>query len=175
MKTEVEFDYANASDADLAGLGLEAAREHFESARAAGLLEGDSLFLLVGTVDGSEDGGFVAWDRVGFGPDWLDCVENVDPRTGKIATAIEYRMDSALAACYYGEQLGDGPRSWTGGVYHLAVANLGNGQWRQRVFVGAASGVQGVFDADITSVALRRIGAAWALREQALVAAAAGA
>jgi len=106
--------------------------------------------------------------REGFGTDWEQFEANVSPEDGKLATVSYYRLDSAEAFERYGESVGPWARQWTGGVFYRATVQLKSGKWRSRRFAAAASGVQGHYDADAVSAAVRRMAAAWAQRELAL-------
>jgi hypothetical protein len=171
MSFEPKFDYANASDRQLSEIALAGGRQEFGNLLDSGLLNNDGLFTQFGKIDELDN--FVELGREGFGTGWQEFVKNVDPENGKIATVVRYHMDSADAFDRYGEDVGKGPKQWTGGVHLEVSVELDNGETRTTELAGASSGVQGVYDAAVTSAVLRRYAAAWVLREKARAKAAA--
>jgi len=165
MDFDPAFDYASATDEQLGQLGLKAARRHFTGALEDGLLNGDSLAISLGYV--GPDGEYVELAQDTFGDDGDEFFVNINPQDGKIATAIQYRMDSDVAAANYGEPNSNNRRWWTGAVWRQKIVTLRSGRRLTRIFVGAASGVQGDFDDDTVSAGLRRMAAIWAQRELA--------
>lgn len=158
-----QVDYASLSDYDIAEIGLDAARAAFDCDVKAGLTNGDSLDIIVGTVNSL--GEWLELGRRTFGPDGEQFFVNIEPDDGKLATVLTYNVDSILAYRRLGDKLPEGPQRWTGGVTHNAYAHTREG-WRSRTFCGAASGVQGHFDMATVYTALTRMGAAWALQMQ---------
>ncbi len=165
MNFDPTFDYASATDEQIGQLGITAAKRHFDGALEDGLPDGDSLAISLGYV--GPDGGYIELARDTFGDDGEQFFLNINPEDGKIATAIQYRMDSDLAAANYGEPNSKNRRWWTGGVFRQKLVTLKSGRRLTRIFVGAASGVQGDFDDDTVSAGLRRMSAVWAQRELA--------
>ena len=166
MELKPTTDYMGMKDAAIAQLGLRAGQRHHEGLLTEGALNNDSMFVLVGEVS---DGAFRELGRDGWGRDWKQFVRNVDPSKGKIATVVEFRMDTIDAAFHHLRDLDeDDPRGWTGGVYFLVRAEMPDGTWREWEIGGAASGAQGHFDMSIMYVILTTMGAAFAQREIAL-------
>jgi len=152
------------SDEDMVDIGLDAAEVAFGHDRSTGLLNGDSLAIVVGTLDDD------TWNELGrahFGSAAAQFDVNIDPVKGKLATAITYGMDSITARWSFGDIVPEGPQRWTGAVYFVARVETLQG-WMVRTFAGAASGVQGHFDQATTYTALTRMGALWALKMQAI-------
>ncbi len=161
---EPESIFVTMSDEDMAEIGLLAAEVAFDHDCSTGFLSGQSLAIVVGTFDNG------MWNELGrshFGPDAARFDVNIDSVKGKLATALIYEEDSIKAYWNYGDRIPEGPQRWTGAVYHVARVETLNG-WMERVFVGAASGVQGHYDQATTYTALTRMGALWAIKMQAL-------
>lgn len=159
------YDYLKMTDEGMTAFGFEAGTALFCSLKEAGLLNNNSLFMRAGVMTESDER-FVEFGTQVIG-DGMEYAVNTDPDTGKIATVIEFQQDSIAAFSDYGERVGDGPRQWTGGVFYVARVKLASGRWLYRVFVGAASGVQGHFDQVVMYAVLTTMGAAWAQRELA--------
>jgi len=160
---EPRVNFAVLGDTDIAEMGLDAAEASFRRDVSVGLTNGDSLIISVGYV---EDGNWYELGRRGFGPHAEEFAANVDPGTGKLATALEYGMDSVAAYNEYGNDVPEGPQRYTGGVYYLARVKTDRQGWVCRTFAGAASGVQGHFDQATVYAALTHMAAVWALSMQ---------
>ena len=162
---EPKVNYAVLSDSDITTIGLDAAEATFRRDVAAGLTNGDSLIITVGFV---KDGDWYELGRRGFGPHAEQFASNVDPATGKLATALQYRLESVAAYELRGDSIPEGPQRYTGGVYYVARVRTTDQGWMTRVFAGAASGVQGHLDMATVYAALTHMSAAWAFKMQAL-------
>lgn len=178
-------DYLCMGITDCASLGLRVAMAGFTAARNMGALNEGHLYITLGEIRGGE---YVQHADDGYGfdmahrlnPDTLAGADaklynqlkrNVSTKTGKLATVVEYRMDSVVAYHLFGENVLTGAKGWTGGVIHIARCHLTSGKWLVRIFAGAASGVQGVYDMATVYTALLHMAAAWAQHELALEAA----
>jgi len=161
---EPRVDFGALDDAGIAERGLDAAEASFRRDVAAGVTNGNSLIITVGYVEGRRwhEGG-----RRGIGPDAEKFAANIDPETGKLATALEYCVDSIVAYGEYDTDIPDGPQRYTGAVYYVAHVKTERRGWMRRTFAGAASGVQGHFDQATVYGALLHMAALWALSMQA--------
>ena len=165
MRITPTINFADMDDKAIAAFGLRAGRRHFEGLLEEGALTDDSFFQQVGAIEG---GTFVELGRDGIGDDWKQFKDNVSPDDGKIATVVEYGVDSIEAAYRYLRDRDEkDPRGWTGGVRFLVRVELTRGHWRERVFAGGGSGVQGHFDMSTVYATLTAMAAAWALGEKA--------
>ncbi len=164
---EPRVEYGTLSDEDIAIIGLDAAEAAFLHDVEAGLTNGDSLILVVGTV-GNTASTWQELGRRGIGPNFEKFVGYVDPITGKLAMVLMRGENSDQVYEEFGDRVPEGPQRWTGGVYYAQSVQTVDEGWTGRNFAGAASGVQGYFDAATVYTALTRMGAAWALKMQAL-------
>lgn len=160
-----EYDYLSMTGEDMAVLGFKAGEAFFKSLSDAGVLNGANLFIRVGTV--SNEGAFTEYGTWEIGDDAAQYAANTDPRTGKLATVLDCRMDSITAVQFYGEDVGEGARRYVGGVRHEGQVELKSGEWLFRIFAGAASGVQGHFDQATMHAVLGAMEAVWAQHELA--------
>lgn len=135
-------DLGPKSDEELAKVALDLAQYGFGDVRSLAVVEGEHLHVRVGII-GPE--GFVELGVALYG-DEVEAAKfaaNTDPVTGKIATVVQFRKDSA-AAVLDGDVVfsDDDARTWKGGVYHVARVRLADGTWRSWEFACAASGVR---------------------------------
>jgi hypothetical protein len=157
--------FANLNDRGIAELGLDAAEAAFQRDVQLGLTNGDSLIITVGAED---DGPWQELGRRAIGPDAEQFAANIDPDTGKLATALNFEMNSVDAYAQYRGHVPEGPQRYTGGVYYAARVKTADRGWLSRTFAGAASGVQGHLDMATVYAALTHMAAAWAFKMQAL-------
>ncbi len=161
-----QVDFATLSDEGIARIGLNAAEEFFLSLVSGGVTNGDSLYMVVGITSPQ-----LGWQELGHRavrPDAHQFRRYVDPDNGKLAPVIRHGVDSVVAYAERGDQIPAGAQRYTGGVsYRARVLTIEQG-WMTRVFVGAASGVQGHFDQAVMYTALTTMGALWAQKMLAL-------
>lgn len=160
-----KVNFAELSDEEIARRGLAAAKVAFKYDVEEGYANGDSLVIVVGALTGLE---WVELGRDYFGPDAEEFAVNVDADTGKLATTLQFGMESIVAYQLHGAAIPEGPQRFTGGVYYVARVKTADNGWMLRIFAGAASGVQGHFDMAEVYSALLRMGACWAMKMQAL-------
>lgn len=151
-------EFANLTDEKMFCLALDAGEVYFKHMVEAGHLNGDSLATRCGVIDKGE---WFETVRGYFGPDAAEFFKNIGPVDGKLNTVIEYRMNSGDAVALFGDQIPDGPRSWTGGVYHVARANTVARGVLTRIIAVAGSGVQGVFDQSTMLLVATTFGGFW--------------
>jgi hypothetical protein len=155
------LNYAAMTDADIAAFGLDAGETVFAQSVEAGATNGNSLYIRAGIITAN---GYNEWGCRAIGPNADEFAKNIGPEDGKLATVLKYADDTIVASRHFNPP--EGPQSWTGGVIHRAMVQVGD-KWRDCAFVGAASGVQGHFDMATVYTVLTHMGAAWALRERA--------
>jgi hypothetical protein len=158
-------NFAELTDADITRQALERAGQLFNRNVQDGLTNGDSLIMRVGTADG---GDWVEWGCKAFGPDGLDFIDNVNPVTGKLASAVYYQMNSGAADGIYHDEIPADARRYTGAVYHQAYVHTDRKDVMTKVFVAAGSGVQGEFDQASAAAAVFHMAALWAQQQLAL-------
>jgi hypothetical protein len=145
---------------------------------ADGLLKpgepGTPVSLYLSVVRFQKDGGYEAIGVAEYGTDAARYAANVSDATGKLATVIEHRVDTGTTKAYLKLTFsGDDPRGWTGGVYLEVSDRLDNGEVITIRLGGAASGVQGPFDAATMRTVLSTLAAGMIERRKAQLAAAA--
>lgn len=158
-------NYKTMTDKDMAEKALAVTQAAFEAAIAEGLLSGDSLAIQVGAED--DFGHFEMIAQKFFGPDAEQFLANTDVNTGKLATVLRYNQDSIEAVQEHGDEIPEGPQSWTGGVCYEARVFVPGDGWLTRIFYAAASGVQGHFDMSHMYTLLTFMGGMWAQKMQA--------
>lgn len=163
------IDYTSYTPKQIAELGLDAAEYSFLRDVERGATNGSSLAIKVGEV--LTDNGDWWFEERGIrliGSDAGQFVPNISAVDGKLATVIQFHDNSIDAYFTHGTDVPSGAQRYTGGMMrHARVHTIQRG-WMEKVFAGAASGVQGHFDQKTVGAALLDMEATWALQQQAL-------
>jgi hypothetical protein len=161
-----DVDFGLLSDFDIARRGMSIGVATFNKDLAYGMLNGDSLALVAGVVD---DGLWQELCKQTLGPTGEEFLDNISPKTGKLATTLRYRMNSGMANQLYGNIIPEGPMRYTGAVWHTQGVETIKLGWLTRDFASAASGVQGYFDQAVAFTTVTHMAALWALKMQAML------
>jgi hypothetical protein len=176
--TGTKFDFRTATDSDLALRAFRSGQAHFTQMEADELLKpgepGKPVSLYLSVVRLQKGNGYEVIGNAEYGTDAARYAANVSDVTGKLATVVQYRVDTGTAKAYFELTFDDDdPRGWTGGVYLEVSDRLDNGEVISIRLGGAASGVQGPFDAATMRTVLSTLAAGMIERAKAQLAAAA--
>lgn len=163
--TTPTIDFGSLTNEEIAQRALKRGKTTFELDRADGLVTGDSLAMVIGM---RIHGKWCELGRQEIGTDAAQFVPNIDYATGKLATALNYQLDSVDALSVFEDEIPEGAQQYTGGVFYVARVKTRDCGWMQREFAAAASGVQGEFDANAAAAAVRFAGTLWVSKMQAL-------
>ena len=158
-------DFKNLTDEAIANYGMDAGAALFAWLVSKGLVNGDSLALQVGCLD--DEAIWWQFGRRFIGDDAHTFVGNIGSGDGKLAAALKYEKDSVEVYQIHGDVIPEGPMRYTGGVYFVGRVKTAKG-WMERIFAGAASGVQGHFDQAVMYTVITTMVGIWACKMQAL-------